>query len=133
MSWRTFVEFIFRFSRNAVQLPVGTTRNYDGPKVAMSGDRLVKRPESHADKAACPLPRFQGPVRTASRQILRWIVTFDICGDCQYGIHEYDTRRPDYNNILRDGLDREPTSGLASSLHWKHGLTAGLESMLQKP
>jgi hypothetical protein len=38
-----------------IQLPVGTTRNDDGPKVAMSGDRLVKRSESLVDEAACPL------------------------------------------------------------------------------
>jgi len=38
-----------------IQLPVGTTRKYDGPKVAMSGDRLVKQPESLVDNAARPL------------------------------------------------------------------------------
>ena len=35
--------FFNKHIRPLIQLSAGTTRNYDGPKVVMSGDRLMKR------------------------------------------------------------------------------------------
>ena len=37
----SFVEDFHEHIKPSIQLSAGTTRNYDGPKVAMSGDRLV--------------------------------------------------------------------------------------------
>ena len=71
-----------------IQLPFGTTRNYDGPKVAMSGDRLVMQPESHADSAARPLSNLPGSIRKASQQTLRWIVNMRI--DCRFGVQAHN-------------------------------------------
>lgn len=54
-SRRSFVEAFYEYNKPSIQLSAGTTRNYDGPKVVMSGDRLMKRLKSQADKTACPL------------------------------------------------------------------------------
>ena len=59
------------------------TRHYDGPKVAMSGDRLVKRSESHADKAACSLPRCHRERSVGGRR-----------GTCRFGGAGADPETP---------------------------------------
>ena len=54
-SRRSFVEDFHEHIKPSIQLSAGITRNYDGPKVVMSGDRLMKRLKSQADNTACPL------------------------------------------------------------------------------
>ena len=54
----------------------------------MSGDRLVKRSESHADEAARPLSNLRGSIRKASQQTLRWILETRI--DCRFGVQVQD-------------------------------------------
>ncbi len=94
MSRRSFVEDFHEHIRPSIQLSAGTTRNYDGHNVVMSGDRLMKRLKSQADKHRESTVESQGSIRTASQPSPRWILVLLKTSaarrkriDCRCGIH----------------------------------------------